>query len=101
MTVAHEGWSPVGVLDGHLSRRLLRAVHRRRDNLGTRIRRAIVMAYSYRWLTSRDVPLEDVPEWAGLAPIRRQLLGDRTVDPFYWASGGLPLDPGSTDLHAA
>ena len=40
--------------------------HRRRDNLGTRIRRAMFMAYSYRWLTSRDIPFEDVPEWAGL-----------------------------------
>jgi hypothetical protein len=50
------------------------------------------MAYSYRWLTSRDTPFEDVPEWAGLSAIRRQLLGDKTVDPFYWASGELPLD---------
>lgn len=57
--------------------------HRRRDNLGPPTRRAIFMAYSYRWLTSRDVPFEDVPEWAGLAPGRRQLLGDKTVDPFY------------------
>jgi ectoine hydroxylase len=50
------------------------------------------MAYSYRWLTSRDAPFEDVPAWAGLAPGRRQLLGDKTVDPFYWAPGELPLD---------
>jgi ectoine hydroxylase len=66
--------------------------HRRRDNLGTRVRRAMFMAYSYRWLASRDVPIERVPGWERLPPIRRQLLGDRTVDPFYWASGGLPLD---------
>jgi ectoine hydroxylase len=66
--------------------------HRRRDNLGSRVRRAMFMAYSYRWLTSRDIPFEDIPEWAGLPPIRRQLLGDKTVDPFYWASGELPLD---------
>jgi ectoine hydroxylase len=66
--------------------------HRRRDNLGTRTRRAMFLAYSYRWLTSRDIPFENVPEWAGLSPIRRQLLGDKAVDPFYWASGGLPLD---------
>ncbi len=26
---------------------------------GTRIRRAMFMAYSYRWLTSRDIPFED------------------------------------------
>jgi ectoine hydroxylase len=66
--------------------------HRRRDNLGSRIRRAMFMAYSYRWLTSRDIPFEDVPEWASLPAIRRQLLGDKTVDPFYWAAGELPLD---------
>ncbi len=75
--------------------------HRRRDNLGTRIRRAMFMAYSYRWLTSRDIPFEDVPEWAGLPRIRRQLLGDKTVDPFYWASGELPLDPRSTGFQEA
>jgi ectoine hydroxylase len=75
--------------------------HRRRDNLGTRTRRAMFMAYSYRWLTSRDVPFEAVPEWAALAPIRRQLLGDKTVDPFYWASGELPLDPRCAGLHRA
>jgi hypothetical protein len=66
--------------------------HRRRDNLGARIRRAMFWAYSYRWLTSRDTPLADVPGWADLPPVRRQLLGDETVDPFYWASGELPLD---------
>ncbi len=70
--------------------------HRRRDNLGSRVRRAMFMAYSYRWLTSRDIPFENVPEWANLSPVRRQLLGDTTVDPFYWASGELPLDPRST-----
>jgi hypothetical protein len=59
------------------------------------------MADSYRWLTSRDIPFENVPEWASLPPIRRQLLGDQTVDPFYWASGELPLDPRSTGLREA
>jgi hypothetical protein len=66
--------------------------HRRRDNLGPRVRRAMFLAYSYRWLTSRDTPFERVPEWAALSPVRRQLLGEPTVDPFYWASGELPLD---------
>jgi ectoine hydroxylase len=75
--------------------------HGRRDNLGTRIRRAMFWAYSYRWLTSRDIPFEDVPEWASLSPIRRQLLGDKTVDPFYWAGGELPLDVRSTGSLAA
>jgi ectoine hydroxylase-related dioxygenase (phytanoyl-CoA dioxygenase family) len=70
-----------------------RVWHRRRDNLGTRVRRAMFLAYSYRWLTSRDTPFEDVPFWAGLSPVRRQLLGDMTVDPFYWSAGELPLDP--------
>ena len=43
----------------------------------------------------------DVPEWAGLPAIRRQLLGDKTVDPFYWASGELPLDPRAVGLREA
>jgi hypothetical protein len=75
--------------------------HRRGDNLGTRTRRAVFWAYSYRWLTSRDIPFEDVPECASLPPIRCQLLGDQTVDPFYWASGELPLDPRSTGFQEA
>jgi ectoine hydroxylase-related dioxygenase (phytanoyl-CoA dioxygenase family) len=65
--------------------------HRRRDNLGTRTRRALFLAYSYRWLASRDVPFADVPAWAGLDPIRRQLLGDATADPFYWTAGELAM----------
>jgi hypothetical protein len=36
------------------------------------------------------------PPTVSLPRIPRQLLGDKTVDPFYWASGELPLDPGST-----
>jgi hypothetical protein len=68
--------------------------HRRRDNLGVRTRRALFLAYSYRWLTSRDIPFEDGPGWAALSPVQRQLLGDPAVDPFYWASGELPLDGG-------
>lgn len=39
--------------------------------------------------------------WAKLSPIRRQLLKDKTVDPLYWASGELPLDPRSTGLREA
>lgn len=70
-----------------------RVWHRRRDNLGTRTRRAIFMAYSYRWLASRDVPFQEVPGWAGLKPERRQLLGENVADPFYWSPGELPLDP--------
>jgi len=75
--------------------------HRRRDNRGTRVRRALFMGYSYRWLTSRDTALEEIPGWAGLPRVRRQLLGDKTVDPFYWSAGELPLDPRSADAEAA
>ncbi len=77
--------------------------HRRRDNLGTRTRRAVFMAYSFRWLTTRDLPFKDVPWWVGLDPIRQQLLGDPTVDPFYWAPGELPLDrpPAAPRRHGA
>jgi hypothetical protein len=75
--------------------------HRRRDNLGARTRRAMFLAYSYRWLTSRDLPLECVPGWAVLPGVRRQLLGDQAVDPFYWASGALPLDQSGAGAAAA
>ncbi len=75
--------------------------HRRRDNLGSRIRRAMFMAYSYRWLTSRDVLVRARAGVGRSLPVRRQLLGDPTVDPFYWASGELPLDPRSAALQEA
>jgi hypothetical protein len=75
--------------------------HRRRDNVGTRVRRAMFLAYSYRWLASRDTPFEHVPQWSTLSPVRRQLLGDPTVDPFYWASGELPLGRRSSEALAA
>ena len=35
------------------------------------------------------------------AVLCRQLLGDKTVDPFYWASGELPLDPRATEFQEA
>lgn len=76
--VARGGWSLVGALDGNLTGRLRRAV----DEVAARC----------AGTSSRDVPFEDVPAWAGLAPGRRQLLGDKTADPFYWAPGELPLD---------
>jgi ectoine hydroxylase-related dioxygenase (phytanoyl-CoA dioxygenase family) len=69
-----------------------RVWHRRGDNLGEKTRRAMFMAYSFRWLTSRDIPFSAMPEWHSLNPVRRQLLGDPTVDPFYWAPGELPVD---------
>jgi ectoine hydroxylase len=75
--------------------------HRRRDNLGARVRRAMFWAYSYRWLASRETPLAEVPGWDELPPVRRQLLGDETVDPFYWASGELPLDARRADAGQA
>jgi hypothetical protein len=112
-TVADDGLSMVGILDRPLAHRLLRAVDEvaagstdagpagQFHHLGTRIRRAMFMAYSYRWLTSRDTPFEDVPEWASFPRVRRQLLEDKTVDPFYWTSGERPLDPRSAGLQEA
>lgn len=44
--------------------------HRRRDDLGRRVRRATFVAYGDRWLTWRDTPFENVLEWAGVSPIR-------------------------------
>ena len=55
-------------------------------------------------LVGPDVSIEGASidsDWSGLSQVRRQLLGDKTVDPFYRAAGELPLDPRSADAKAA
>jgi len=71
-----------------------RVWHRRRDNLGQTTRKAMFLAYTYRWITSRDRPFD--PAWAELPPVRRQLLGDPTWEPFYPAPGELPVEQWAT-----
>ena len=67
-----------------------RVWHRRRDNLGHGTRKAMFLAYTYRWITSRDLPFD--PSWAELPPVLRQLLGEQTWEPFYPAPGELPVE---------
>lgn len=69
-----------------------RVWHRRRDNLGSSTRKAMYINYTYRWVTSRECRFDDVPEWLQLSPVRRQLLGEASWDPFYPVAGELPLE---------
>jgi ectoine hydroxylase len=69
-----------------------RVWHRRRDNLGTVTRKAIFLAYTYRWIATRDDLFESQPSWPQLPPVRRQLLGDRTWEAFYPRPGELPVE---------
>jgi ectoine hydroxylase len=52
--------------------------HSRSDNLSVITRRALFLAYTYRWIVARDDKTYD-PEWiATLSPVKRQLLGAGT-----------------------
>ena len=66
--------------------------HRRRDNLGSTTRMALFLAYSYRWIASREIPFETFPGSAHLPLLRRQLLGDLQWDAFYPPPHQLPAD---------
>lgn len=87
-----EGALPMVVPGGTVVLFDARVLHRRRDNLGTATRKAMFLAYTYRWVTSRDARFVDVEAWRDLTGVRRQLLGDMTWDPFYPAAGELPLE---------
>jgi hypothetical protein len=52
--------------------------HARSPNHSTRTRRAVFVAYTYRWILSRDPRPTDDPSWS---PVRRQLLGLDEVEP--------------------
>lgn len=69
-----------------------RTWHRRRDNLGQTTRKALFLAYTYRWIASRDIPFERFPNKAQLSSLRRQLLGDHQWDAFYPPPQQLPAD---------
>lgn len=77
--------------------------HRRRDNLRTRTRTAIFFTYTYRWIASRDdAPDTTTDDWARHSPLTRQLLGDRSWDPFYLQVTDLPASnwhPAIRDTH--
>lgn len=68
-----------------------RVMHRRHDNLTGGTRKALFMAYTYRWTTSRERSYTDLPEWPTWSALRRQLLGDSTWEPFYPRRQDLPL----------
>ena len=56
------------------------------------------MAYGYRWLTSRDISVRARTELGRPLRIRRQLLGDKTVDPLTGSSGRIsPSIPAPED----
>jgi ectoine hydroxylase len=61
--------------------------HSRSDNLSSVTRKAVFIGYTYRWIRPRDdYPMD--PEWfAGLSPIRRQLLGGGLDAMSYWGLG--------------
>ena len=57
--------------------------HQRRDNTRTHVRKALCLAYTFRWIASRDRCRFSDRDWKCLPPIHRQLLGDSSPDPFY------------------
>ena len=66
--------------------------HSRSDNTSSISRRALFLAYTYRWIRPRDTLRID---WArepyrSLSPVRRQLLGDGDDAPSFWGIGREP-----------
>ena len=56
--------------------------HARSDNRSSAPRKALFLAYTYRWIRPRD---EIAPRaWPTLSPVRRQLLGDGATATGYW-----------------
>jgi ectoine hydroxylase len=66
--------------------------HSRSDNLSTHTRRAIFLAYTYRWIRPRDDFGIDVSSdrFRRLSPVRRQLLGEAADCRSYWGLGDTP-----------
>jgi ectoine hydroxylase-related dioxygenase (phytanoyl-CoA dioxygenase family) len=60
--------------------------HTRGDNTGGRVRKAVFVAYTYRWIRPRGEP---VPEAVGrgVSPLRRQLLGLGSSGLGFWLPG--------------
>jgi hypothetical protein len=58
--------------------------HSRSDNLSPITRKALFLAYTYRWISARDDCNYD-PDWiTSLSPVRRQLMGAGTGDYGRW-----------------
>jgi phytanoyl-CoA dioxygenase PhyH len=66
--------------------------HSRSDNLSELTRKAVFLAYSYRWIRPRDEFDVDrrSARFRRLSPVRRQLLGDDEGTRSHW---GLPNEP--------
>jgi len=67
--------------------------HSRSDNRSAITRKAIFLAYSFRWIRPRDDLGIDRSSatFRRLPPIRRQLLGDDAVPFSHWGIGGDPV----------
>lgn len=78
-----EGARPLAVSAGSAVVFDRRLWHARGDNTGDSVRKAVFVAYSYRWIRPRGEP---VPEelGRGISPLRRQLLGLATSGLAYW-----------------
>jgi ectoine hydroxylase len=63
------------------------------DNVSAETRKAIFVAYTYRWVRPRDDLGMDPssPLFRRLSPVQRQLLGDGTSPRCYWGLGDAPL----------
>lgn len=58
--------------------------HARTDNRSRRTRRAVFLAYTYRWIRARDRYPESAAWFAALSPVRRQLLGAAASEDGHW-----------------
>jgi ectoine hydroxylase len=58
--------------------------HARSDNRSRRTRRAVFLAYTYRWIRARDHYPESAAWFAALSPVRRQLLGAAASEDGHW-----------------
>ena len=67
--------------------------HARSDNRSRTTRRALFLAYTYRWVRPRDRYPESAAWFAGLSPLRRQLLGAAATPEGHWlpADADVPL----------
>ena len=67
--------------------------HARSDNRSRTTGRALFLAYTYRWVRPRDRYPESAARFAGLSPLRRQLLGAAATAEGHWlpADADVPL----------
>jgi ectoine hydroxylase-related dioxygenase (phytanoyl-CoA dioxygenase family) len=67
--------------------------HARGDNTSRYTRRALFLGYTFRWIRARDSYPVTAPWFAGLSPVRRQLLGASATADGHWmpADEDVPL----------